>query len=197
MSLEQEEAEILRHALGLSSIRWERPKDRNRYCVEVGGEAEKLCQALVAKGLMRAGLAINDGQGRYYGATPEGRAAVGDPRRLDPESGEWALPERVFMVEVKKIITAKIAVVAWSEDGAQGIALDAAEADPHHIFHAACTHEDPCEHVGDDFEAETLREITAETVEEGDADHGEWIPYGTPDDDNRTVLDILRGEKAP
>ena len=66
-----EECEIIRHALGLN---YKRRPYRNHYCD--AADAPELA-ALVAKGLMKAGRIINNGDDRYYHVTSAGAAMVG------------------------------------------------------------------------------------------------------------------------
>lgn len=77
--LTAEQRDILSHALG-GAYPWKIKRGhgfRNYYCAEVGGKDHRDCDALVAKGFMRAGGRINNGGDQYFYVTEAGAAAVG------------------------------------------------------------------------------------------------------------------------
>lgn len=77
-ALSCEQADIIRHSLGLTSasnVGKKRPKPyRNYYCTRDGNPE---LEALVTLGVMCRANALNDGRDRYYVVTEAGAKAVG------------------------------------------------------------------------------------------------------------------------
>ena len=78
--LSRDEQRVILHSLGMGThIRQDRHGYRNGYCA--GAIKEPLLETMVEKGLMVRGMAINDGENRYYHVSKAGGAAVGRPDR--------------------------------------------------------------------------------------------------------------------